>query len=228
MKIHIFQHAHFEDPGNIIEIANHKGWDVTYTHFYEDFTLPNLADFDLLIIMGAPMSVHDEDEFPWLKEEKIFILKAIKQGKKVLGICFGSQLIAEVLGVKVYPNKQKEIGWFNIKKNQNGKSDFLSLFENELMAFHWHGDTYDIPKKALPIFSSLATKNQGFTYGDKVIGLQFHWEVTKENVNTFIKNSDEVSNPKNFIQNADSMLSFTNGFETNPELMKKVLDYFTD
>lgn len=226
MKIHIFQHAHFEDPGNIVEIASLRKHSIKFTRFYEDFTLPEIDEFDLLIIMGAPMSIHDEDKFPWLVDEKKFIKEAIDNKKKVLGICFGSQLIADVLGAPVYTNTYKEIGWFNIRKNLSNNSQFLSLFEDEVMAFHWHGDTYDIPKNGLPIFTSDATKNQGFTIGKDVVALQFHWELTKENVDTIVEYcGDELVSSK-YIQTSDEMLSYSENFKFNKKMMELVFDYF--
>ncbi len=228
MRIHIFQHAHFESPGNIVDISKSRNHSITTTKFYEDYSFPDTDDFDLLVIMGAPMSVGDEYEYPWLIEEKKFIKNTIEVGKKILGICFGSQLIAVVLGANVYPNTQKEIGWFNIRKDKNTNSSFLTIFPDEVMAFHWHGETYDLPLKSKPVFSSSATENQGFTYGDKVIALQFHWEITKNEVEELATHSgaDLVFGP--FIQTKKEMLSFPERFKQNRIMMEKVIEYFED
>lgn len=223
MKIHIFQHAHYEDPGNIVDIIKNGDHKISTTKFYEQFSLPNIDNIDFLIIMGAPMSVHDVVDYPWLMDEKKFILKAIRLGKKVLGICFGSQLIADVLGAKVYANSQKEIGWFEIKKDPKNSSLYFSNYEETNVAFHWHGDTYDLPYGAQPIFSSEATKNQGFTYKDNVVALQFHWEVKKENALALIKHSGNDLLPGSYIQNEFEILDNTNGFSANFESMKTLL-----
>ena len=226
MRIHIFQHAHFEGPGNITDILKDRNHEITKTMLHEKFILPNTEDFDFLIIMGAPMSVNDEHKFPWLIEEKKFIKNSIEIGKKVLGICFGSQLIAQALGAEVYPNNQKEIGWFNINKVQHSNSKLLSIFDSKLMAFHWHGDTYDIPTGAKPIFNTPATPNQGFTYGDNIVGLQFHWEIKKENARDLIKYSGKDITDGEFIQTVDQILSYEDGFKTNYKHMETLLRYF--
>ena len=114
MRIHIFQHVPFEGPGCITDWANTHHHNLTFTRWYEQSDQPDMAEVDFLIIMGGPMSVHDETVHPWLKVEKQCILQAIQAGKRVLGICLGAQLIATALGAKVYPNTQKEIGWFPV------------------------------------------------------------------------------------------------------------------
>src|SRR5665213_1473810 len=115
LRIHYFQHVHFEGPGNIEEWCNKHGHSLTATKFYEDFKLPSLTDIDWLVIMGGPMSVNDEEEITWLAAEKQFIQKAIQAEKTIIGICLGAQLLADVMGSKVYQNTYKEIGWFPIE-----------------------------------------------------------------------------------------------------------------
>ena len=114
MKIHILQHVPFEGPGSIEDWAITQGHTLTTTRFYAQEQFPPLERFDLLVILGGPMSVHDEHIYTWLKGEKWFIKQAIDAGKPMLGICLGAQLIAEALGEKVYQGEQKEIGWFPI------------------------------------------------------------------------------------------------------------------
>src|SRR5689334_16619028 len=119
MRVHFIQHVNFEHPGHLLEWAKDNNHNTGFTKTFENISFPGLNDFDLLIIMGGPMSVYDENKFPWLKKEKQFIGEAIDADKKVLGICLGSQLIAESLGAKVYPSKEKEIGWWRIKKEKS-------------------------------------------------------------------------------------------------------------
>src|SRR5690606_32591469 len=114
---------------------------------------------------------------PWMKEEKKLIEKAILKGKRVIGICLGAQLIADVLGARVFPNKEKEIGWFPIELTEEGqKSPFFAGFNKTETVFHWHGDTFEIPKGAEHIASSKVCENQAFLFDHKVLGLQFHLE----------------------------------------------------
>src|SRR5687768_628705 len=107
MNIHYFQHVPFEGLGWIENWAKVPGNTVTATKVYEDSRLPYVDLFDVLIVMGGPMGATDDDLYPWMKEEKKLIEKAILKGKRVIGICLGAQLIADVLGARVYPNKEK-------------------------------------------------------------------------------------------------------------------------
>lgn len=138
MRAHYFQHVPFEGLGSIESWLKKSGFKITSTRFYESAKLPDLKTIDLLVVMGGPMSVNDEDRFPWLVAEKQFIWDAIAKSKPVLGICLGAQLIASALGAGVYPNKVKEIGWFPIHGiESNGQSVFA--FPESISVFHWHG-----------------------------------------------------------------------------------------
>jgi len=114
MRAHWFQHVSFEGLGSIELWLDSNGYEVTFTRFFESADLPDPDAIDLLVVMGGPMSVNDEDQFPWFVSEKRFIREIIESGKPVLGICLGAQLIANALGANVYPNPVKEIGWFPI------------------------------------------------------------------------------------------------------------------
>jgi GMP synthase-like glutamine amidotransferase len=147
------------------------------THFYKSIQLPDPEKVDLLVIMGGPMSVNDESEYPWLIAEKRFIRECIGAGKSVLGICLGSQLIASALGARVYRNQTKEIGWFPVNGLLSpGRTTFQ--FPESVEVFHWHGDTFDLPPGAIHIARSEACENQAFQLGKSVIGIQFHPETT--------------------------------------------------
>ena len=111
MNIHIIQHVSFEPAGMIIDWAKGNGHDLTYSLlFSESISWPSMDDLDMLVILGGPMGVNEEDNFPWLKEEKLFINKAIAANKIILGICLGSQLLAEALGALVYRNRIDQNG----------------------------------------------------------------------------------------------------------------------
>lgn len=192
LRLHYLQHVPFEGPGFIKVWARENGFLVSSTALYEDEPLPGAGSFDWLVIMGGPMGVYDEDRCPWLKPEKEFIRAAIDAGKTVIGICLGSQLIAEVLGAKVYPNKEKEIGWFDVALTQEGIAcRLLQGFEPQFPVFHWHGDTFDLPPGSERLMTSHACLNQAFLHEDRVLGLQFHIEVTEESLNAMIDNGEQ-------------------------------------
>jgi GMP synthase-like glutamine amidotransferase len=179
MNIHYFQHVPFEGLACIEDWVRRPSNKVTATRLYEDSRLPFVELFDMLIVMGGPMGVYDEAQYPWMKHEKQLIAKAIERGKKVVGVCLGAQLIAEVLGAKVYKNTYREIGWMPVHKTEQAKQmPLLSSLPDSWDVFHWHGDTFDLPNGAVNILSSEACLNQGFIYGNNVLALQFHMEMT--------------------------------------------------
>jgi GMP synthase-like glutamine amidotransferase len=227
LKIHTFMHVPFEGLGCIENWIKQNAHLVNYTKFYEDFILPNLTEIDWLIVMGGPMSVYDEATYPWLKQEKEFIHQAISQGKTVIGICLGSQLIAEVLGANVYPNKQKEIGWFEIEISEKAKKlPLTDGFDNRFTVFHWHGDTYDLPAVSTLLYSSDICTNQAFIFNNKVLGLQFHLEVTPQTVELMVENGALELVEGETIQSAKQLMEQSSFIEANNQKMYQLLDYF--
>jgi GMP synthase-like glutamine amidotransferase len=201
MRIHYFQHVPFEGLGSIEQWIGTRHYHLSATRLYQDEPLPKMDSFDWLIIMGGPMGVHDEDQLPWLVGEKKAIEGAIRQGKVVLGICLGAQLIADVLGARVYPNRFKEIGWFPIELTEAGeRSPLFGFLPKRLEVFHWHGDTFDLPSGAMHIARSEACTHQAFVYEERVIGLQFHLESTPEGVEDLIQNCLEELVDGSYIQ----------------------------
>lgn len=228
MKIHFLQHAHFEDPGYLLDWAETNGHSHSSTYLFKNETLPGNEDFDLLVIMGGPMNIYEEEKYPWLVAEKEFIRKAIHSGKKVLGICLGSQFIADVLGAKVYPNKHKEIGWFPVFKNEFNCFNCTRYLEREIFSFHWHGETFDLPEGADRLYSSEATPNQGFSFGENVIALQFHWEVKKENIEKMLQfSSDDLKGGGKYVQMPAEMMIDEIVFQNMNANLDKLLFSFT-
>jgi len=225
MRIHYLQHVPFEGLGHIETWATINKCKISSTKLYEKSLFPDVDAFDWLIIMGGPMSVHDTDTFSWLNSEKEFIHDAIDGGKHVLGICLGAQLIANVLGAKVYAGAEKEIGWFPIEKPENSEQGILKVFLDKMDVFHWHGETFDIPDGSVCIAKSAACKNQGFIYGDKVVGLQFHLESTIESVKDLIKNCSNEIVEAPYIQTAEIMLENNDRFLAINKIMNAVLNH---
>lgn len=180
MKIICLLHHDTEIPAAIDNWVEDSVHEMTKVYLHKTDKLPSLDSFDALIIMGGPMSVYEEDKYPWLIEEKKFIKDAVDANKWVLGICMGSQLMASALGKGVYPNEYIEIGWWPIEISNEVSASVFKDFPKEFTTFHWHGDTYDIPDGALHIAKSEGCKNQGFVYGDRAIALQFHLEANAE------------------------------------------------
>ena len=225
LRIHYFQHVPFEGLGNIEEWATANGHKLTSTQFYEDSTLPALQDFDWLIIMGGTMGVYDEEKYSWLVTEKRFIRQAIEAGKTILGICLGAQLLAEVLGSKVYSNKDKEIGWFPIQLSLEAtKNKLFAAINSPVIVFHWHGDTFDLPQNAIHLAHSEACKNQAFVYNKKVLGFQFHLEMSETILRKMIDNDGKELIKGTNIQDEKEILSQQKFIENNKQLLFTILD----
>ncbi|MFD1177913.1 type 1 glutamine amidotransferase [Paenibacillus puldeungensis] len=223
MHIHCIQHVPFENPGAIVKWSQQNGHELSITHLYAGEELPTINTWDMLVVMGGPMSVHDEKEFPWLAEEKSYIGKAIEQDKTVLGICLGSQLIAEALGAKVYRAKQKEIGWFPVNWTPNARN-LLPNSPEQSSVFHWHGETYDLPAEAELLASSAVCQNQAFIYQGKVIGLQFHLEMLEENVNTIVDQCGHELEEAPYIQTKEEILRNSSSFNDTYALLSELLN----
>ena len=174
MRFHCLQHVSSETPGLLADVIRERGFTLRTTALYGHELLPSTGDFDVLIILGGPMSIHDEAEYAWLRAEKELIAASIREGKKVLGICLGAQLIAAVCGARVYPNPQKEIGFWPMRWRNGG----FGPAEEVETVFHWHGETFDLPEGAVVLASTAACVNQAFSLGDRVLAVQFHPEVT--------------------------------------------------
>ncbi len=184
MNVHVLQHVPFEGLGSIEAWLAARGAALTYTRFYESSALPALDALDMVIAMGGPMSVNDEAELPWLRDEKRFLREAVGLGLPVLGICLGAQLVASALGARVHPGPHKEIGWFDVEATPTPGDCFA--FPERCKVFHWHGETFDLPPGAVRLARSQACENQAFQLGPNVIGLQFHLETTPESAASLI------------------------------------------
>jgi GMP synthase - Glutamine amidotransferase domain len=229
LRIHYFQHVAHEGLGSIEEWISFSGHSLTSTRFFESTGLPEISDIDWLIVMGGPMSVHDEEKFPWLAKEKKFIRQAIDAGKTVLGICLGSQLVSAALGARVYKNKEKEIGWFDIELTSFAQSGNL-FFEmgNRLKVFHWHGDTFDLPENAIHLASSKGCKNQAYIYKDNVLALQFHLEPTWELLLEMIEGGREELLPGKYVQAEEDLLKNRQLIELNRKVLFTLLNRLSE
>ncbi|MCF6248095.1 MAG: amidotransferase [Desulfobacula sp.] len=226
MRAHYFQHVPFEGLGAIEPWLETAGYNIFSTKFFESTILPDSEDIDLLIIMGGPMSVNDEQRFPWLDLEKQFIRDFINSGKAVLGICLGAQLIASAMGAAIFKNKEKEIGWFPV----NGVlsiGDSCFKFPPLTTVFHWHGETFDLPQHAILLAKSEGCENQAFQIGKSVIGLQFHLETTPDSAKKIVSNCRNELKQAKYIQTETQILSAKpEMYKSINTLMEDVLSYF--
>jgi len=171
--IGIFAHGKEETPGFIQELLDHTG---KHYHIYSVFETGEIPRVDIthLLILGGKMSVNDEEEFPWLCDEKAFVRSMVENRRPVLGICLGAQMIASAFGAVVFPSV-KEIGWTDV--TWDGKVPGIPL-SGRLRVFQWHGETFDLPPGATPLCTGDGVRNQAFLYRS-ALGVQFHTEVTQ-------------------------------------------------
>lgn len=225
MNVHVLQHVPFEDIGSMADWLAARHARLGYTRFYEaDARLPTPDAPDLLVIMGGPMSVNDEDTLPWLVEEKRFIAEVIQRGTPVIGICLGAQLIASALGARIYPGRHREIGWFDVASTVVGEGVFR--FPERQSIFHWHGETFDLPPGATLLASSAACAHQAFQWGERVIGLQCHPEVTPDSLAAMLTGCADELSPSPWVQAADEIRNTPAAYFTaSRTLMDALLAY---
>lgn len=226
MHLHWLQHVPFEGLGFISTWLDSRQIQQSVTRLYQQDTLPELTALDGLIIMGGPMGVNDDAQYPWLAGEKQFIRQCIDAGKPVLGICLGAQLIASVLGASVAPNPHKEIGWFGISKVVENNMHPLAQFlpDNESV-FHWHGDRFEIPDNCIRLYESIACANQAFVYRENVLALQFHMETLPENAESLLQHCADELVLAEYIQSADAIRENMHLHKTMNSTLETILDF---
>lgn len=224
------QHLEFETLGNIPGWVQGSGHVLTKSLPYLEAEFPQTDDFDLLLIMGGLMSVYQENEYPWLKQEKAFVRSAIEAGKSVLGICFGAQMLSEILGSSVRRNDFREIGWYNIEFARSREEEFfLQGLSPSLTVFQWHGDTYGLPPGARRLFTSATCLEQGFVYGENVVALQFHPEVDEHCLSNLITNCrSDLQGGGSYVQSEAEILNRPEMIEGSARLMFSILDRFEE
>ena len=225
MRLHYLQHVPFEGLGSIADWAKARRARISRTRLFACEAFPSPDEIDLLVVMGGPMGVYDADEYPWLAREKEFLKCAIDSETRVLGVCLGSQLIAEVLGARVYPNEHKEIGWFPIAGAQTHGA-IGSLLARAGDVFHWHGDAFDLPDGATHLAESRACRHQAFSMGDTVLAFQFHLETTRRTAQALIDHCGHEIAAAPYIQSAREMLADPRRFDRINGLMAECLDLF--
>jgi GMP synthase-like glutamine amidotransferase len=226
MKLLAIQHDDYDDAGSIIEWAVRGNHSLDTVVLTKGGKLPASLDFDILFIMGGTMSVHDEDEFPWLAEEKIFIKKTVDAGKTAIGFCLGGQLLAVALGGNVTRNKETEIGWRTVSFNKTAqKHPVLSAFGENAVIFQWHSDTFNVlPKNALPVASNDACAHHGFVYGNNVYAFQFHLELTYQMAYYFARELEKYGEKGIYVQSGEEIRKQYGNIASNNKLMFDFLD----
>ena len=235
MRVHYLQHVPFEGLGSIGAWLDSRGARVTSTRLFDEPRLPAVDELDWLIVMGGPMSANDDDRLPWLVPERALIADAVAAGKVVLGICLGAQLIARALGARVYRSREPEIGWLPVVavdggapgtgRREAGEADARGPLELPLEAFHWHGETFDLPAGATWLARSAACAHQAFSVGPRVLGLQFHLEMTPDGARALAEACADELRDAPYVQSAAEMLRDPRRFARINRAMEGTLEW---
>ncbi|MFA5355078.1 MAG: type 1 glutamine amidotransferase [Thermodesulfovibrionales bacterium] len=197
MAVLICKNISLEGPGTIEDFLVAGKIPFTVVDLHKGEPIPDSSSYDTLVMMGGPMSVNEEDLYPYINEEERLVREFVSSGRRVLGVCLGAQIMAKALGSKVYRGAEKEIGWYDIELAEEGIRDRAMMrmathpqagdIWRRFKVFHWHGETFDIPSGAVRLARSELYPNQAFRYGNNAYAFQFHIEVRKEMVYDWLK-----------------------------------------
>jgi len=203
MRIVCLTHVSFEGPARIESWAKLRGHKLrTVRADLESLPAPSSAD--MLIVMGGPMSVNDE--LDWLRDEALLVETYLRTKRPILGVCLGAQMLAKVLGARVYPSGVKEIGWWNVECRELEPALSPPL-PRGFIPLHWHGETFDLPQGAERLARSEAVENQAFLANRNAVGLQFHIEATPRSVEELVAGAGKDIDSGRWQQSAETILA---------------------
>ena len=177
-RLLVFQHVAVEPLGTLDALIRARGHRIRFHNFERDpDARPEVDRYRGLVVLGGPMNVEDQHQRPHLKAELLAIERALEQGKPVLGICLGAQLLAHVLGAPITRHRQPEIGWYDVQMSAEGRADpVLGIAGERLPVFQWHSYSYELPRDATHLASTATCEQQAFRCGNSAYGFQFHLE----------------------------------------------------
>jgi GMP synthase-like glutamine amidotransferase len=208
MRVRILQHVPFEGPAALEPALRARGHEIATVRLDAGDPLPEPEGVDWLVVLGGPMSVHDEDCHRWLAGEKQLVRRCITAGTRVLGVCLGAQIVAEVLGARVRRQPEREIGWHPVERTPEASSCALGrALPPRFPAFHWHGEAFELPPGAVHLARSAACEQQAFAWGERVLALQFHVETTPAAAAALVARCRDEMTPGRFVQGPETVLA---------------------
>ena len=193
------RHVAFEDMGSLEDVIAARRWKMNYVEApVADWTAFDPLKPDLLVVLGGPIGAYDESIYPFLTPEIAAIKKRLDADKPTLGICLGAQLIARALGARVYPNREKEVGWGPLLLTAKGHaSPVRHLAAEHTFMLHWHGDTFDLPEGATLLAGTDICLHQAFAWGKGTLAFQCHPEVRAHDLEKwFVGHAVEIAATK--------------------------------
>lgn len=218
MRINVLQHVSDEGPGSVMKWAHAHDEIVTVYHPNDFHKLPTVDETDLLVVLGSPASPNDDDQ--WIKDERALIKALLAVHKPMIGMCFGAQQMATVLGGQVKDAPEKEVGWLEVTK----QTDVIPGLPETVTPLHWHQQQFTIPQGAQILYSSKYLPEQAFIYQDNVIGLQFHLEPLMDNIREMVANDGDYTEGSILNQSGQDIIDHGVPSE-NQLVMNQLLDY---
>ncbi len=240
MRIRALQHVPSEGPGRIAAWAKARGHSLEITRLDLGEPVPSVEGFDLLLVLGGPMSANDEAIHPWLVEEKRLIAETVQADRRILGVCLGAQVIASALGCRVTRMPEPEIGWYPVRLLKGAaRSRTFEGMPATFTPLHWHGETFELPSGALRLAENAACANQAFEIefdggpsrgGALVLALQFHLEATEESVAAMIEAEVvcAAGGAADALPNPEDLLGTPARYAAIQPLLETVLDRLTE
>ncbi len=224
--VHCLQHSERVRPLSVADWARERGIDLRVIRVDEGATLPDPASVERLVVLGGGMNTDEVDEHPWLAAEREWLREVVAMSRaRVLGICLGSQLLAEALGGTVGRAAVPEVGWQRIRRTVDGDSHpVLARLPAEFDAMQWHWDAWTLPPGAQLVATSDGCDTQAFAFGDRVLALQFHPEFTYARTRELVATTSDDITPSGCIQSPDEFLADPTRFARMRELCFQLLD----
>ncbi len=224
--VHCIQHSERVRPLTVAEWAAERDVDLRVLRIDEGDELPDPTSVERLVVLGGGMNTDQADEHPWIPVERDWLRRLVDADRAdVLGICLGSQLLAEALGGSVGRTDAPEIGWTRIELTDEGRDDrVFGALPETFDAMQWHGDAWTLPPGARLVATSAGCPTQAFTFGDRVRAVQFHPEFTFDRTTELAASTTDDLTPRGCIQSPDEFLADPARFDALRVLCLELLD----